>query len=357
MRALVEARQDAMMKLSAVYLQQHPVDVDFAELWQRVMLTNQRLVKERGSPVTVVDVVSPKEMGVLAGLHRWVGDELARQRLAGNSLVQALETEAVDLGGVPGEWQRPSGVPGGSDVPGVPDDQEAEHVVLYFHGGGMITGSIADHRGLTAAIGDAARAPVLSVDYRLAPEYPFPAQVDDCLAAYTWLVDHGTPAEKVVIAGDSAGGMLTLATLLNLKARDLPLPGGAVCLSPATDYAEAPDSFYANAITDPILADAGLFWWILAYLGPEDPADPTDPLVSPLRGDLAGLPPLLIQASACEMLRDQSTRFVAKAEAADVPVTYQEWPDMIHVWQDFGWGVLPEAADAVAKIGAFIRQL
>jgi len=148
-------------------------------------------------------------------------------------------------------------------------------------------GSPSTHRLLTVALGEAARMSVLSVDYRLAPEHPYPASLQDCTAAYSWLLSAGIASKNIVIAGDSAGGNLTLTTLIKLRDSGIPLPAGAVCLSPPTDMV-ADESFFENAETDPVLADVGLFWWVPAYRAG---ADPRDPLVSPIYADLRGLPP------------------------------------------------------------------
>jgi acetyl esterase/lipase len=195
--------------------------------------------------------------------------------------------------------------------------------------------------------------PVLSVDYRLAPEHPYPASLEDCTAAYKWLLSTGIAPKNIVIAGDSAGGNLTLTTLIKLRDYGTPLPVGAVCLSPPTDMV-AEESFFENAETDPVLADVGLFWWIPAYLAG---AGANDPLVSPVRADLRGLPPLLIHVSTCEMLYSDSKRFAERADAAGVAVTLEIWNDMPHVWHAFGSHNLTESKEAIAKIGEFVREL
>jgi acetyl esterase/lipase len=156
-----------------------------------------------------------------------------------------------------------------------------------------------------------------------------------------------------MIAGDSAGGSLTLATLIKLRDDKIPLPAGAIALSPSTDITLSDVSYFKNGETDPILADIGLYWWIQAYLSGTDPGEP---LVSPLLGDLRGLPPLLLQASTCEMLYCDSTRFVEKAKSAGVEVTMETWDDMLHVFHLFGLNDLPEAKEAIAHIGEFVQK-
>lgn len=195
---------------------------------------------------------------------------------------------------------------------------------------------------------------VLSLDYRLAPEHAYPSQLEDCIAAYKWLLSKGIKPENIVIAGDSAGGSLTLMTLLKLRNDGIPLPVGAVSLSPDTDWSGSDELFWKNAETDPVLADIGLFWWVPAYLAG---ADPNDPMISPLFADLEGLPPLLVQASTSEMLYGGAKRFADRAKEAGVDVTFETWDGMPHVWQSFGLEVLPEAKQATAKIGEFIQKL
>ncbi|MFX0139157.1 MAG: alpha/beta hydrolase fold domain-containing protein, partial [Candidatus Hodarchaeota archaeon] len=167
-------------------------------------------------------------------------------------------------------------------------------------------------------------------------------------------LSQGFKSENIVIAGDSAGGNLALATLIKLKDEEIPLPAGAFVMSPGIDYTKNSKTLLDNAKTDPILGDIGVFWWTPSYLAG---ADPNNPLISPVLADLKGLPPILIQVSKSEMLYDSSTRFAERAKAAGVDVTLQEWEDMIHVFQYFGFHDLPEAKEALIKIGEFIKEL
>jgi acetyl esterase/lipase len=247
----------------------------------------------------------------------------------------------VDAGGVPAEWQI---------VPKAANNK----VILYFHGGGFVMMSPKTHRLLTLEIAKITKMRVLSVDYRLAPEHPHPAALEDCVKTYKWLLSQGFKAKNIVIAGDSAGGNLTLTTLIKLRDIGIELPAGGVALSPATDLTNSSETFYKNAETDPILADRGVFWWTTSFLAG---ADPSDPYISPLLADLKGLPPLLLQVSTTEMLYDHSTRFIERAKAAGVNATLQEWNDTIHVFQGFGLKALPEAKEAIEKIGNFICNL
>ena len=193
------------------------------------------------------------------------------------------------------------------------------------------------------------------VDYGFSkPEHPYPAAVEDCASMYNWLLSNGIKPEDIIIAGDSAGGNLALATLIKLRNDGIPLPAGAILISPATDNSFADESYFKNGETDPILADLGVYWWISAYLAG---ANPRDPLISPLYADLKGLPPLLLQASTCEMLYSDSKRFFERAKEAGVDVKLQTWDDMVHVFQGFGLNDLAEAKEAIKNIGEFVRNI
>jgi acetyl esterase/lipase len=256
------------------------------------------------------------------------------------------EVRRIDLAGVACEWLLAKGA-------------DPDRRLLYIHGGGWTSGNLDSHRPLSARISQAAGAAVLAVHYRLAPEHPFPAGLDDCVHAYRWLRNNGpagpAPARSVFVAGDSAGGNLTLATLLACKERGLPLPNGAIPLSAATDFSASGESFRTRAGTDPILADAAAGIPAIGIAYTQGRADPLSPLCSPLNGDLRGLPPLLIQVGDAEVLLDDSTRIAAKAKAAGVDVTLRIYPEMPHVWQLFA-PFLPEATAAIEEIGAFVRK-
>jgi len=314
--------------------------VDFQALWGKVIGLNDHYLKERRI-TDLYGLLTDKEMHFLARLLRFSFEYAANIEQERFPIAEDVETKMVDVDGVPAEWQI---------VPGARRDR----VLLYLHGGGFIMGSPNSHRLLTVALGEAAKTRVLSVDYRLAPEHPYPASLEDCTAAYKWILSTGIAPKNVVIAGDSAGGNLTLTTLIKSRDNGIPLPAGAVCLSPPTDLADVGESFFENAETDPILADVGLFWWIPAYLAG---ADPSDPLVSPIRADLRGLPPLLIHVSTCEMLYSASKRLAERAEAAGVAVKLETWDDMPHVWHAFGLHHLTESKEAIAKIGEFVKRL
>ena len=227
-----------------------------------------------------------------------------------------------------------------------------ERALLYLHGGGYCIGSINTHRQLAADLSRAAGVRVLLLDYRLAPEHPFPAAVDDAVAAYRFLLDGGFEPRRVAIAGDSAGGGLTAATLLALRDADVRLPAAAALLSPWLDLTLSGESMTTRADADPMVQRAPLQRMADAYL---NGADPQTPLASPLFADLRHLPPLLIHVGTAETLLDDARRFAARATAAGVDATLEVWDDMVHVWHAFAF-VLPEARDANARIGAFLRR-
>ena len=239
--------------------------------------------------------------------------------------------------GVPCEWV---------ETPGA----DPERAVLYLHGGGYAIGSLATHRFLIQGIARATGCRALSVDYRLAPEHPFPAAVEDAATAARWLAEHGIAPAKTAIAGDSAGGGLTLATLLALRDAGDPLPACAVALSPWTDLTGTGESMRTRADDDPMVTADGLQKMAAAYA----PGKTGDPLASPLFADLAGLPPLLIQVGTAEVLLDDSTRFAERAELAGVEVDLEVWDEMIHVFQAFP--MLEEADNAIQNIGRWVRQ-
>jgi monoterpene epsilon-lactone hydrolase len=250
-----------------------------------------------------------------------------------------VKVERVNAPAAPAEWLRPP-----SAMPG--------RVVLYLHGGGYVIGSPRSHRHLAAAIASAAEASALLLDYRLAPEHPFPAAVDDATAAYRWLLDQAIAPERIVIAGDSAGGGLTVATLLALREARVPLPAGGVCISPWVDLTCSGASYGTKADADPIVRRSGVEEMARAYLGA---TPPRTPLASPLFADLRGLPPLLIHVGSDEVLLDDAVQLAERAKAHGVDATLEIYDRMIHVWHWF-LPMLEEAETAVAAIGRFVRS-
>ncbi len=245
----------------------------------------------------------------------------------------------VNAGGVPAEW---------IVAPGAADDC----FLLYLHGGGYVMGSINTHREIVSRLSRAAGVRALALEYRLAPENPFPAAVNDATAAYRWLLSQGAKPARTVIAGDSAGGGLTLATLVALRDAKLPLPAAGVCLSPWADMEGTGASMMTKAKEDPIVQKEMLLGMAKLYLGG---ANPKTPLAAPLHADLRGLPPLLIQVGSSETLLDDATRVAERAKSAGVKVDLEVWSEMIHVWQLFA-PILPEGQQAIEKIGKFIRE-
>ncbi len=250
-----------------------------------------------------------------------------------------VRCEPVDASGVPAEW---------ITTPGAAE----EKVIYYLHGGGYVTGSINTHREMISRLSRAAGARALAIDYRRAPENPFPAAVEDSTAAYRWLISTGVDPRRLVIAGDSAGGGLTIATLVALRDAGDPLPAAAVCLSPWVDLEGLGESMTANAGTDPMVQREPLLVYAKYYLGG---ADRHTPLAAPLYADLKGLPPLLIQVGGAEALLDDARRLAERARAAGVDVILEPWDEMIHVWQ-FNAAILPEGQQAIDRIGEFVRK-
>jgi monoterpene epsilon-lactone hydrolase len=228
-----------------------------------------------------------------------------------------------------------------------------DNVVLYLHGGGYISGSLISHQDLAMRISRAARIRVFLIEYRLAPEHPFPAALEDAINAYKWLInDQKINPKKIVIAGDSAGGGLTLVTLIKLRDENITLPAAGACLSPWTDLALTGESFKRNVKIDPFLKDYDIFFMARQYVGYDDPKNP---YISPLYADLHDLPPILMHVGTNELIQDDTTRFAEKAKKAGVDVTLEVFDGMIHVFQAFSaWA--PEGQEAIDKIGEYIQE-
>jgi len=244
----------------------------------------------------------------------------------------------VNAGGTPAEWtSTPKAHP--------------SRVILFLHGGGYVSGSIASHRHMIAQVGREAGARTLALGYRLAPEHPFPAALDDAIGAYRYLLSEGFAPANIVMAGESAGGGLAIATLVCLREAGAPQPGCVWLSSPWVDLAMSGETMETKAPVDPMIQKGYLAELAAAYL---NGADARDPRVSPLYADLRGLPPMLIQTGSAETLLDDAVRLAGAAGAAGVRTTLQVWPEMIHAFPLF-WAQLADGRRALAQVGAFVR--
>jgi len=280
---------------------------------------------------------------LLRSKPRPIGWAERRQRLDAIGSVWAVADdvtlECVDVNGLDGEW---------SIAPG----SDASHVLMFFHGGGYCSGSIVSHRRMVTEAGRAAGMRTLAVAYRLAPEHPFPAAYDDALTAWRFLRNQGIPESRLVIGGDSAGAGLAVALIRPLRDAHEELPACAWLVSPWMDLTMSGSTFASKDAVDPIIHKTYLDEFADAYLPPG--MDRKDPRISPLYADLRSFPPLLIQVGSAETLLDDATRFASAAGAADVPVTLEIWPHMIHAWHLWNAQLEP-GRRALASAGAFIR--
>lgn len=252
-------------------------------------------------------------------------------------LAADVRAEALTLGGVPAE--------------ATATPQAKAGTVLYLHGGGYVYGSLQSHRHLASEIGRAAGARAIALDYRRAPEAPFPAALDDAVAAWRALLELGTPPAQLALAGDSAGGGLAVALMVKLRELGLPQPACCVLLSPWVDMLAAGDSYTTNAARDPVVGRGIINFCARQYVG-EELAD--QPLASPLRADLRGIAPLTIFIGSTETLLDDSVQLARRAGLADVPVRLEIWPGMFHIWPTYHQ-MLGEGRRAIAQIGGVMR--
>lgn len=250
-----------------------------------------------------------------------------------------VSVDAMELAGIPGE----------KITPQTCDDTRA---ILYFHGGGYVLGSPGTHRSLLALVAEAAECPVWSMDYRLAPEHPFPAAIEDGTASYRALLETGFDPGKVVIGGDSAGGGTTVATALMSKDQGLPAAAGLMLLSPWVDLTQSGQSYRALAERDPMVTKAGLDRMTGLYMNGKEAAHP---YASPIFSDLAGLPPMLIQVGTDEVLFSDSISLAERASMAQVSVTLETWPEMFHVFQMFH-PLLSDARRAIQRLGSWAQE-
>ncbi|KQQ25015.1 alpha/beta hydrolase [Methylobacterium sp. Leaf123] len=250
-----------------------------------------------------------------------------------------VRVEPIDAHGVPAEW---------TSTPAA----DGERVILFLHGGGYVSGSLKSHRHMVAQAGREALARTLALGYRLAPEHPFPAALDDALTGYRFLLASGIAPARIALAGESAGGGLALATALSLREAGLPLPGCLWLSSPWVDLALTGASMESKAAVDPLLGRTYLSELASLYL---NGADALGALVSPINADLAGLPPMLIQVGSAETLLDDSVRLAAVAGATDIAVHLEIWPHMIHAWHLFYQDVA-DGRRSLASAGTFIKS-
>ena len=253
---------------------------------------------------------------------------------------EGVSVESTSIAGVEGKWFRPSGARKGV-------------VLLHLHGGGFIVGSTTSHRPILSNLARAAGIDILAIDYRMAPEHQYPLALDDCMAAYRWLLMQGYASDKIAVAGDSAGAHLALSLLLRAQAEGLALPGCTVMISPWLDLRVSSDSITRNAMTDPLMNQASLIEMAKHYMGDIALDDVrASPVLTP---DLSGLPPIYIQTSTADILEDDAHLFASRAKAANCNVSIDSYPEMIHVWHAFAH-IIPEARDAFVKIAAFLND-
>lgn len=254
-------------------------------------------------------------------------------------LPKGIEYESVEIAGVPSEWLTPIGC-------------ASEMVIVHFHGGGYVSGSAELHRMLTGHLATVTRSRVLAPNYRLAPEHPFPAALDDALAVYRQLVDGGHDPRSIVLSGDSAGGGLILATVMSLRDAGEALPGAIVCMSPWADLACDSETCETLAEAEALLTVPVLRSWAAEYAGS---FSLDDALLSPVNGDFSGFPPLLVQVGGDEILLDDARTVARKAEAAGVTVRLSVWDGLWHVWQVLG-SLVPENERSFAEIAEFLDE-
>ena len=253
---------------------------------------------------------------------------------------KGVEVNRIDVDTIPAAWISPS-------------DADPDKVMLHFHGGGYVTGGIDSHLMMCIPMAQTLNRKVLLPDYRIAPEHPFPAALDDALKIYRWLLAQGYHPKNMIVSGDSAGGGLALATVLSMRDSHEPLPAALICISPWVDLLHTGESHATNAQADVVLTTDVLKEWALVYAGE---SNLKNPLVSPVYADYHGFPPLLIQVDSGEVLLDDAKMLANKARADGVDVTLKIWDGMWHVWHAVGT-MLPEGREAFEEIGMFVRRL
>ncbi|ULR46783.1 alpha/beta hydrolase [Rhizobium sp. K102] len=301
-----------------------------------------------GQDVGPQSQASREQVEKLVGLwkdHFAGADSLQQRRTAFKSMMETtpgptrIQLRQVDADGIDAELMWPARL----------HHPIGERVILYIHGGGFSSGSIRTHSLLAGSLAKAASSDVLLIDYRLTPEYTYPAQINDALTAYRWLLDNGYRNDNIVVAGDGAGGNIAIETMLRQMQVGKALPAAVIALSPITDLAATGGSMTSNAESDPLVGKDWIETLRKAYLGRKSP---TDPQASPLYADLTGFPPLLLQVGSGEVLLDDTLRLADKARQAGVDVTTEVWPGMPHQWQLFP-SLLDDADRASQNIAEF----
>lgn len=314
---------------------------DVAKLKEENALLDQKAAQEFAlkKRVSIDDALEFKgDLKLINELYRYIDVYTANYK--NKSIPNEVEFEQIDAGGVPAEWVI------------TPNAKDAKQVIFYLFSGGYMWGSLRTRRFIPYLLGKETNLRSLIIGYRLAPEHPFPAALEDSISAYKWLLSTGITSNNIIIAGASAGGGLAVATMVKLKELGLPLPASGVLLSPWADLACKGESLKINAKYSPfgpiiveIMANA--------YLNGEEP---TNPFASPVYADLKGLPPLLIHVGSIEILLDDSISLAEQAKLAGVDVTLETWEGMTHVFHNFGKN-LPDSKEAIEKINKFIQNI
>lgn len=255
------------------------------------------------------------------------------------TLPRNVDIQPIFIGDMYSEWIRPADVRQG-------------RAILYLHGGGYTMGSCNTHRSLAAWISAASQVSTLLIDYRLAPENPYPAALDDTINAFHYLLDQGIEPAKIIIAGDSAGGGLAIAATLLLRDKKEKLPGGIICISPWADLTMSGETMVTCSKTDPFITRETSILHANRYIGKHDPKSP---LISPIFADLSGFPPMIIQVGEYEVLQSDAVRLSENASRTGVDVSLEIWDGMWHVWHMLV-GRMPESRRAIDKLGAFVRK-
>jgi epsilon-lactone hydrolase len=257
----------------------------------------------------------------------------------GLPIASDIGVEPVSIEGVRARWL-------------TPPEFDPTRALLFLHGGGFVFGSLVSHGHMAAEMARTARCRVLQLDYRRAPEHPYPAALDDATAAYRWLLGRGIAPGRISIAGDSAGGGLVVSMQVNARKQGLPLAGALVCISSWFDLGIQGDSYQTRSASDALVQRKVVDEVARHYLNGQDPAQPT---ISPIHADLTGFPPMLLQVGEREMLFSDTEAMAKKAQAQGVDVTFEEWPDMVHVWH-LHFDKLSSGKEALQRIGDFVLQ-